>query len=477
MKTVASAWILLTAVQTGLPASPEEKWPQRVVTNGVVKLTVYLPDAEKGYYRGTRFDWSGMIGQAEYQGHTFFGEWKTPHDPAGPDDGVGPAEEFGINKALGYEDAKVGGSFMKIGVGLLEKPQEPGYRFNHPYKIVKPAPWKVTADDAWIEFQQDFEGEGGWGYRYIKRIELPAADPSFRITHVLKNTGTRRLDTNHYSHNFIIIDREPIGSAYRLRFPFDARASKEALKDVADIRGKELVFRKDLKGTDHLYAEFKGFPKQVQDNAVEIENQRARVMMRIRGDRPLADFHVFAVHTTICPEPYIDIKLAPGEEVRWTTKHTLVADRPAADSRQDQVNAVLDDWHHAAAKADEARYFDHFTADAVFLGTDATERWTRDEFRKWAKPYFAKGKAWSFKAARRHVSFSKEGSVAWFDEDLDTPNLGPARGSGVLVRDGSSWKITQYNLSVPIPNEAFGEVKKIIDKASKAKGTEKGPSP
>ena len=138
-------------------------------------------------------------------------------------------------------------------------------------------------------------------------------------------------------------------------------------------------------------------------------------------------------------------------------------------TREAEVKTVLDDWHQAAAKADEARYFSHFAADAVFLGTDATERWTRDEFRAWAKPYFAKGKAWSFQATRRSISFSKDGTVAWFDEDLATADLGPCRGSGVLVRDSTSWKIAQYNLSVPIPNEAFADVKKLIEAALKKK--------
>jgi hypothetical protein len=145
------------------------------------------------------------------------------------------------------------------------------------------------------------------------------------------------------------------------------------------------------------------------------------------------------------------------------------SDSPSSESRQKKVTAVLDAWHQAAAKADEEGYFRHFTADAVFLGTDATERWTRDEFRQWAKPYFVKGKAWSFKATKRHLSFSRDGAVAWFDEVLDTPNLGPARGSGVLVWDGTVWRIAQYNLSVPIPNDLFAEVKKVIDAASNAK--------
>ncbi len=159
----------------------------------------------------------------------------------------------------------------------------------------------------------------------------------------------------------------------------------------------------------------------------------------------------------------------PAREVP-PARGALVRPAPApATTDRRAVDGVLDDWHAAAAAADEQRYFRHFTADGVFLGTDATERWTRDEFRKWAQPYFAKGKAWSFKAVRRNVAFSPDGRVAWFDEVLDTPNLGPARGSGVLVEHDGEWKIAQYNLSVPIPNDVFKEVKKMVEGALKGK--------
>lgn len=134
------------------------------------------------------------------------------------------------------------------------------------------------------------------------------------------------------------------------------------------------------------------------------------------------------------------------------------------------IGAVLDGFHAAAAAADEEKYFSYFTPDAVFLGTDATERWTRDEFRKWARPYFAKGKAWSFKSVSRWITFSIDRNLAWFDEALDTPNMGPCRGSGVLVRSGDTWKIAQYNLSIPIPNDLADEfTKRIAEDAKKKK--------
>ncbi len=139
------------------------------------------------------------------------------------------------------------------------------------------------------------------------------------------------------------------------------------------------------------------------------------------------------------------------------------AAKAAAPAISGDVARVLDDWHDAAARADEARYFGHFAEGGVFLGTDGKERWTVPELRAYAHPHFAKGKAWTFHAVRREVAF--RGDAAWFDEDLDTPHLGPARGSGVLVRDASgAWKIAQYNLSIPIPNERFAEVKAIIER-------------
>lgn len=133
------------------------------------------------------------------------------------------------------------------------------------------------------------------------------------------------------------------------------------------------------------------------------------------------------------------------------------------------IQALLDDWHLAAAQADEARYFGHLAEDAVFMGTDATERWDKKAFRAFAHPYFAKGKAWSFKAVRRAVMISADGRTAWFDEDLDTPNMGPCRGTGVLTLQDGHWRIRHYNLTVPIPNDLMKEVKGRIEAFLKAK--------
>ena len=126
------------------------------------------------------------------------------------------------------------------------------------------------------------------------------------------------------------------------------------------------------------------------------------------------------------------------------------------------VDATLDDWHRAAAEADETRYFGAMSPDFVFLGTDATERWDLASFRAFAHPYFAKGKAWTFVPRDRHVITSPRGDVAWFDEKLDSSSYGECRGTGVVRRIAGQWKIAHYNLTIPIPNDLAPEVVKMI---------------
>ena len=131
---------------------------------------------------------------------------------------------------------------------------------------------------------------------------------------------------------------------------------------------------------------------------------------------------------------------------------TLHAERRQAGAAA-AVDAALDAFHEAAAKGDEARYFHLLPDDAVFLGTDASERWTGAEFRRFAMPYFERPSAWVYVPLQRHVEVADGGELAWFDEVLDNDAYGECRGSGVLVRRGGGWVLRQYNLTVPVPNE------------------------
>lgn len=126
-------------------------------------------------------------------------------------------------------------------------------------------------------------------------------------------------------------------------------------------------------------------------------------------------------------------------------------------TEKETIDTMLVSWHKAAADADFDAYFGMMTEDAVFIGTDATENWQNAEFKSFSKPYFDKGKAWSFTTLERNIYLDTNGDTAWFDEHLDT-QMGICRGSGVVKKENGVWKVKHYVLSIAIPNENVKDV-------------------
>jgi hypothetical protein len=133
-----------------------------------------------------------------------------------------------------------------------------------------------------------------------------------------------------------------------------------------------------------------------------------------------------------------------------------------AASATEEVDQLLDRFHRAASAAKFDEYFGLFAPDGIFIGTDADERWTLDEFRAYTKPYFDKGRGWTYVPAVRHVNVSSDGRHASFDELLDNADLGRCRGTGVVRRVDGAWKIEQYHLTIPVPNALASDVVKRI---------------
>jgi hypothetical protein len=132
---------------------------------------------------------------------------------------------------------------------------------------------------------------------------------------------------------------------------------------------------------------------------------------------------------------------------------------PSAVERERAAAAeVLDGLHRDAAAADEARYFERFAPEAVFLGTDPAERWTLAEFQAYAHPHFAAGRGWSYAVLERHLELAPALDTAWFDERLSNASYGECRGTGVLRRIDGRWRIAQYNLTLPVPNELAADL-------------------
>ncbi len=126
------------------------------------------------------------------------------------------------------------------------------------------------------------------------------------------------------------------------------------------------------------------------------------------------------------------------------------------------INKSMDTWHELAANADQ-RFFDFMAPNSIYIGTDASERWTKQAFVKFATPYFERGKAWSFKALERNVYLSSDEKTGWFEELLDTW-MGECRASGVLEKTDQGWLLSHYQLSVTVPNEKVKEFLKLIEK-------------
>jgi hypothetical protein len=149
-----------------------------------------------------------------------------------------------------------------------------------------------------------------------------------------------------------------------------------------------------------------------------------------------------------------------GDPMAFWIIFLLALVSPAAVIAQDSravaaIDSTLNELHDAAAKSDGRRYFKLFTDDGVFIGTDASERWTVKQFRAYAEPFFSKGQGWVYKPRSRQVVIADVPCkcIAWFDELLDSKNYGTSRGTGVLVKKNGSWKIAQYALTFPIPND------------------------
>ncbi|HLV85839.1 MAG TPA: hypothetical protein VKV39_02610 [Candidatus Sulfotelmatobacter sp.] len=325
-QSIAVFGLLLAAIPAGGQTAPAVE-----LSNGILHAKIYLPDSEKGYYRGTRFDWSGVIASLEYNGHSYFGPFFQKFDASVPDVIIGdtivagansaasgPVEEFiGADEtALGYREAKPREAFCKIGVGVLQKPEESSYSSYQHYTLLSPGMRTVRKGSDWIEFVQELDCGTGYAYSYRKKIQFIKNKPAMVLEHSLRNTGSKLIDTEVYDHNFLSIDQHPSGPDFAITFPFDLKATSN-MDGLAEIRGKQISFLRVLAHDDTLYTLLKGFSDSQKDYKVTVENRKTGAGVVITGDRPLSQLGFWAVRTVLAPEPFIRMRIAAGEEFNW----------------------------------------------------------------------------------------------------------------------------------------------------------------
>jgi hypothetical protein len=304
-------------------------FPKAVLSNGSVQAVVYLPDAQKGYYRSTRFDWSGVVPCLTYKGHTYFGIWFSHYDPLINDAIAGPVEEFRSGDGLSsinYNEAKPGELFIKPGVGVLRKVDDSPYKFGFRYPIVDLGKWKVRVKKDQVTFTQTLQSPLGYAYVYEKTLKLDKHQPVLILEHRIKNTGTKAIDTQVYDHDFFMLDAAPTGPGMAVRFAFDPQA-KQQIEPRAKIDGKDLVYLQEV-GTgpgQAVTSYLTGYSNSPADYDITVENRNTGVGVEQTSSSPIAQLNFWSIHTTICPEAYIHVNVQPGGTGNWNIRYRFFA--------------------------------------------------------------------------------------------------------------------------------------------------------
>ncbi len=295
-----------------------KRFPGGVINNGIIRAKLYYPHPERGYYQGVRFDRSGNMSSLEFNGHQYFGKWFGEYHPEIHDVIMGPVEEF---MSPDYADVKPGESFLKPGVGILMKPDNEPYDFHRFYPMLNKGKWQTRCSSDKVTYVHELE-DINWSYNYTKVISLIKGSPEMTIEHSFKNTGKRAIETGVYDHNFFMFDNQPIGPGYTVTFPFNLKGDGIGIGELAELRGNKIEYLRFLKTGEEVFChDMEGFGKTSDDYKIIIENKTSGTGVRITCDQPFLRLNFWCCPTTICPEPYITIKAAPGEEFTWKIRY------------------------------------------------------------------------------------------------------------------------------------------------------------
>ena len=311
-------YILISGLILG--GAPVKRFPQAEISNGIIKAKLFLPDEKKGYYQGVRFDRSGNIPEMEFAGHTYFGQWFEKYDPKVHDAIMGPVQEFG---SVEFNLKKPGETFLKIGVGMLVKPDNKVYTIRKLYENVNPGKWTVKKHPDHVLFIHELNDKE-YSYQYQKDVILSRDKPEMILSHALKNTGNKTIETTAYDHNFFMIDKQPVGPGIEISFPYEISGEGLGIgpDKYAQIAGKKISFLKNVDKDSTCYcSDLKGYGPETKDYDIRIDNKVTRAGVRITCDQPIVRLPFWSCYTTACPEPYIAIKVEPGKEMKWNIKY------------------------------------------------------------------------------------------------------------------------------------------------------------
>ena len=308
-----------------LPATALEDFPHVQISNGLITAQVY-PPGEKQLYRGTRFDHAGVVFHVTYKGQDYSSYWfdrfvVDPSDESKYPPGVqhsccavsGPVEEFA---AVGFEEAGMGGRFLKPGIGIFTRDNDNVLKFpTLPALNEGKRTFKATKNGA--HFTQDIDDpQSGYGYAYEKVVTLVPGKPQMTISHVLKNTGKKDIVTTVYCHNFLTLS--PGSEHMTITAPFTWSAEKPLQPELVKLDGKTIRYIAPIPKGVTTISLMNGFGDKASDYDFTVTNTKSGFGQRIRADQPIAKINMWSITPTYSLEPYIAISLKPGETKRWT---------------------------------------------------------------------------------------------------------------------------------------------------------------
>ena len=293
---------------------PHSDHPHARITNGPMNAVVFLPDEKRGYYRAARFDWSGIVACASLNGHTFFGEWFDRYDPTTNDAVTGPSEEF--REPLGYDDAKPGDAFVKLGVGVLKRIDDQPYKIGTPFPILDHGKWTTKIHRNSITFRQELHSSLGYAYLYEKVLSLDEKTNVLHLTHSLKNIGTKPLSTTVYAHDFYMLDNKKTGPGMQIHLPFVPVPAKPYPETVR-IEGTTIKWLAEMQPHQYASGEMKGYSDKVSDFDFTFEDTALGIGVEQTSDSPLAKVFFWSTPKTVCPEGFTGIHVMPGQTQEW----------------------------------------------------------------------------------------------------------------------------------------------------------------
>lgn len=295
--------------------------PYCVISNQVIEAKVFLPDGDCGFYRGTRFDWSGVIASLRYRDHEYVSQWKSFHDPLFHDCISGPAEEFegADTPERDFQIATEGSPFLRLGVGLLQKTGNGGFQRFRTYPVIDATGWQTSAERDRIVFRHTATSPTGLSYQYCKTVRVDPRSPVLWLEHSLQNAGRIPIATRQYNHNFFRIDDLLPSPTLRIATLFPLSPT-DPIREPLTIHGCVASLSRELRAGENVFAEVIPHNERYE---IEILQKASSAGVTIRGDKPITRLLLWASQRVFCPEPYIDICAAPGECISWNLSYSF----------------------------------------------------------------------------------------------------------------------------------------------------------